>query len=379
MTISRSSSSERSSEGMLFIMGFVDRKEGHMMKRTIVALMTIFIVAGVASAQQTVTQSTQQPTVITLQNREDAWFYFVLDSSDLSGMTSSSPLLSAKVASFFATQTDEFPFTGIKPRTDLTLEGMGVGQHLLVGFFVQEDKTEFPVRVLTIQVDKTLARRYYELYSTPSLMSVARGIGRLARFGKEPTAAAHTAQAPEPVPQETTLQSFPPTFTPASFSRERKGGFSVHGMSDSEYWNREGTRVSSVQGGRNNSILTLDVVSSSGFSKNISYLFYFFTERRAGTNNSYTLELKPVASSAGGIALLWEKNAALPVSVGAVTVGGSRCIVTMKLAELPSEVSSAMSRTSADFTTCYFDEPNGTYEEFFYATLALSAIPGPTR
>jgi hypothetical protein len=345
--------------------------------------------------------SAQQSSVITIQNQEDAWFYFALDPGGLSGLTPESPLITAKAASFFAGQGEEFPFTALKPRAGLTFEGLAAGQHLLVGFFALEDKTEFPIRIISILVDTKLSQRYYGIYGVPAQLFATRGYGLLTRFGTEAAvaeaspAAAAPATTPPPVatvpaaavpvavvaPVESHLKSFQSSFGPASFTREENGVFSVHGLADSLYWNRDGTRVASVSGGKSSNALSLDVSSSSGFSRNVSYFFYFFVKRTPGSSNAYTVELQPVVSGVqGGIALLWKKGVALPVQIGTVKVDDTQCSVTMGLSELPAELVAALgSGGSADFTACYFDPQSATYEEFYYATLPLADILGPTR
>jgi hypothetical protein len=338
-------------------------------------------------------------------------------------LTPSSTLLASKVTTFFSKNTNDFPFTALKPRSSMTLEGLPEGSHLLVGFFVAEEKTEFPVRVLALTVDTRLAQRMYNLYSEPALLQLPRGVGRLARFGSTPSlaqketapavAAAPTptptpaatpapaktpspapqAPAPTPAPAPTSAQAaavphatvkittFASAFAPVSFTREEAGTFSVLPISDSKFWNRDGTRIAEIDGAKSGTGLVVDIVSASGFSKDVSYFFYLFSAREEGQDNSYTIELKPaLAGGEGGIAVLWEKENPSPVPVGKVTVTGETCTLSATLSDLPSDVTKALgSNPSTDITACFFDSASQTYEEFYYATLSLAEVPEVTR
>jgi hypothetical protein len=348
-----------------------------------------------------------QNTAVTLQNQESSWFYFVLDPAELAGLTPSSPLLAAKLTTYFSRETEDFPFTALKPRTGITLEGLPEGSHLLIGFFVIEEEREFPVRVISLLVDRRLGQRLYEIYSDPALLTLARGVGKLARFGgvpqvaaasqppaaQTPPAATAQAQKPpaaQPAPKTVspaapaggvTLASFGSSFSPVVFTRETEGDFSVHPMAESLFWNRDGTRIVSVSASRADSSLTLDIASASGFSRDVSYYFYLFSARRLGQENSFTVEVKPVvAGQTAGLAILWEKGRQRPLPIGTVNVQGNTCRVTARLADLPPEAVSGLGGDpSADLTACYFDSGSATYEEFFYTTLTLAELPSSTR
>lgn len=406
------------------------------MKKTHLLIAVLLVLSGLAAYGQT--------TSVVLQNREDLWFYFVIDSPELSGLTPSSSSLESKLTDFFTKKSEDFPFTALRPKSSMTLEGLPTGSHFLVGFFVAEEKSEFPVRVLALTVDTRLAQRTYELYSEPALIQLPRGDGRLARFGSlpavaeaesagdaaaetAPAAAAGTAEtavadatpaasseesAAEETPAEETpaeetpaeeavaqapaaspaaetrapeaspvkLATFAPAFEPMSFTREASGVFSVHPISESRFWNRDGTRLAAIDGGRSDGSMVVDIVSASGFSGDVSYFFYLFPSRKEGKDNSYTLELKPVISAEEGIAVLWEAGNPDPIPVGKVSVSGGTCRLSARLSDLPPDVVKALgSNPSADITACFFDPASGTYEEFYYATLSLAEVPDSTR
>ncbi len=405
------------------------------MKKTHLLMAVLLLLSGLAVYGQT--------TSVVLQNQEDLWFYFVIDSPELSGLTPSSSSLESKLTDFFTKKTEDFPFTALPPKSSMTLEGLPTGSHFLVGFFVAEEKSEFPVRVLALTVDTRLAQRTYELYSEPALIQLPRGEGRLARFGSlpavaeaesageaaaeaaQPTAEASPAapaeepaaeespaeeapaeeapaeeasaeealaQAPAQAPAAETqapaaspvepvkLATFAPAFAPMSFTREVAGAFSVHPISESRFWNRDGTRLAAIDGSRSDGSMVVDVVSASGFSSEVSYFFYLFPSRKEGKDNSYTLELKPVASANEGVAVLWEAGNPTPVPLGKVSVSGETCRLSARLSDLPPDVVKALgTNPSADITACFFDPASKTYEEFYYATLSLAEVPDSTR
>jgi len=148
------------------------------MKRTLLAIL--ILAAGFAGLQA-------QGTTLSLQNQENAWFYFLIDPAEIRGLTPSSPSLPGKVAQFFGKESEEFPFTALQPLAGIKVEGLSQGTHLLVGFFAFEDRDEFPVRVVSLQVDGRMGERFYPIYSDPVLLSVSREKGRLIRFARKDT------------------------------------------------------------------------------------------------------------------------------------------------------------------------------------------------
>jgi hypothetical protein len=392
-----------------------------------------------------------QGTSVTLQNQEESWFYFAIDLPELAGLPPNSPQLPSRVASFFAKPTEDFPFTALKPRASLSLEALPEGSHTLFGFFLIEGRNVFPVRTMTLQVDKRLGQRFYGIYSEPPLMMVPRGTGRLARFGPaEPQPAAAAAQAgtiaaaaqtaagastsaaaaaaqtspaevstlgadaaaaapeaekpsgqaaqpgtepaavqqaaaqpPAQPPQPLVIGAYPATFSPVVFSRESADGFSMHPISESRFWNREGTRLASVTGYRTGPVLTLTVASSTRFSPYVSYFLYLFADRTLARQNAVTVEIRPAPpAGAPAIAALWSAGVQKPAVVGRVTASedATAFSLVVEAGELPRKLFAGTSGSpSVDLTACYFDEATGVYEEFSYATFSLADLPDLTR
>ncbi len=347
-------------------------------------------------------ESDADHTAVTLQNQENAVFYFVMDPPDLSGITASSPLLESEVALFFSKETETFPFSPIQPKASITLKGLSEGMHLLVGFFAMEERIEFPVRIISVQVDTKLGARTYELYSEPALLNPARGLGKLASFGATPSpqavlsgkpeekpaaeekpaepSAATSAPAPE-IAKLYDIAAFPVSYEPAVFTREKEKTFTVLPIEDAGYWNRNGTRIASLSGSITEQAIGFEIKSVSGFSTNVSYFMYLFSNRNLGVENKYTLEIIPVLEGRSkGLALLWIKGRDAPLAFGSLAVEGSILRVVADTSTLPQDfVSLLIPGTSADVTACFFDEDARTYEEFFYKTFSLSAIESATR
>jgi hypothetical protein len=356
-------------------------------------------------------------TTVTLQNQEDSAFYYVMDPPELGGITASNQLLESEVTRYLATESSEFPFVTLEPKSSQTIDGLAEGTHLLIGFFAIMDKTEFPVRIVSVQVDKKLGSRVYELYSEPAFLNPARGMGRLAPFGATPslvsipsTKSATTASAEGNAvqPAESSggaaastattatatnatvaavpvvisqIAQFQLNYTPAIFTRELDSGFTVLPIEDSGYWNRNGTRIASISGGISSTTIELELKSASGFSTNVSYFLYLFPSRILGQDNQFTVEIIPVIQGQqGGVALLWEKGKTEPFFFGTLWVEGPILRVTADLSSMPEDLRSfSVPGSSADVTSCYFDESTKTYEEYFYTTFALSTLSPVTH
>ncbi|MCX7040012.1 MAG: hypothetical protein NT005_12875, partial [Spirochaetes bacterium] len=293
------------------------------MKRTVLVSAVLLLASALAFAES---------STVTLQNQEGATFWFSVDPKELSDVAIGSRQLAEKVAAFFAEQTDQFPFRPLAPDSQLTLEGLAEGPHLLVGFFDMEGEDSLPVRAFSVQADKGPGDRFYALFSGPALLSVPREGGRLANLAKAmapseaaPTEAAATVepgavelaqaepapvepapvevaageQAPEeqlpaeqaPVEQASADQApveqaeatppqepvaaaeeatpaepapiarFSPTYSPVVFTRESRGGFTVLPISQSRYWEEDGTRLDSLDGTIGDGTLRLSLKS----------------------------------------------------------------------------------------------------------------------
>jgi len=152
-----------------------------------------------------------QSSRVTLQNQEDATFYYVLDPQELQGLSAGSPLLAAKVAAFFAAAKADPALTAIAANDEGQLEKLSDGTHLLVGVFAQEGETDLPVRVISIEADSKTGDRSYALFATPAQLTVTRGVGRLASLAA--VAPATQAAAAQTAPTASSDTAATPTTT----------------------------------------------------------------------------------------------------------------------------------------------------------------------
>ncbi len=372
---------------------------------------------------------------VAIQNEESSAFYYVVDPPELAGLSAGSPMASTRLAEYFAAQVPEPGFTQLAPGAQTSITGLSNGTHLLVGFFATEDQDTFPVRAVSLQADSAMGERFYAIFATPSMLDATRGVGRLAQFGRgetavasappgqeapaeqpapaaeqpapaagqpaatepaaaepspaaaEPAPAAPTAQAPAPeapasgtpAPKSTAIASFSPSYDPVYFTQETQAGFSVQPIGQSKSWGSEGTHITSVTGSIDGQKLTLAVGVAEGFSENVSYFLYVFSARKPGTADDLTVELRPRALPDKGACILWRKGEA-PRMFGTVSVSGNTATLEANLADLPADIASSLGAGATfDLTSCSFDKSSGTYEEFYFATVAMADIPVVTR
>jgi hypothetical protein len=396
------------------------------MKRTL--LSVLLLAAALAGTQA-------QGTTLSLQNQENAWFYFVIDPVEMKGLSPTSPSLQGLVSQYFSRETGEFPFTPLQPLSGLKVEGLPEGTHLLVGFYVFEDRDEFPVRVVGLQVDGRMGERFYPLYSDPAILSAARNKGRLVRFArdakpqaapqavvqeetapakketvavkeqpaavvKEPvvtqkpapqtaavqaaaTAAADTpTTAAKPARSEPAAPAFPPlaaftaAFRPEIFTREDADGLQVLDISESKYWGKPGTGVREVRASLIDGSLRFTVSAQSPFARNVSYFLYAFPKRGPGAASPFTVEVKPAGSAGSGVAVLWEKGTGAPALYGAAAAAGDTVTVQLDLSAVPDRFWKTLGTDpSFDMTSCWFDAEAGAYEEYYLTSFSASDIP----
>ena len=373
-----------------------------------------------------------QGAAVAIQNEEQSAFYYVLDPPDLAQITPGSPLAATRVAEFFAAQANQPRFTELAPGEQASLTGLSNGPHLLVGFFDTETQDTFPVRLITLQADSSMGERFYAVYGSPALVEATRGVGRLAQFARpaaaaqaaaqtasspaQPAAAAPAAaaavpaaaavaaapaeqtaqaaqppapaaQAASPVPPSVSppaptppvpLASFPASYSPAYFTREAKGDFSVQLIADSRTWALPGTHISALSARVDDGILTVSLTSENEFAPNVSYYIYAFTSRAPGATAAFTLEIRPRALPDHGACILWlnGQGTATPMIFGVVGVNGSTATLVADLQSEPAAVSQVLSQASSfDLTSCSFDSSRGVYEEFYFATVAMADVP----
>lgn len=360
---------------------------------------------------------------VSIQNEESSSLYYVVDPPELAGLSAGSPMASTRLAEYFAAQASQPGFAQLAPGAQTSISGLSNGTHLLVGFFATEDQDTFPVRAISLQADSAIGERFYAVFATPSLLDAPRGVGRLAQFARgesavaaappaqatpaeQPAAAAEqppaeqpaaaqaapaeaastapapSAEAPAAQPQapvSTSIASFSSSYNPVYFTQESRAGFSVLPIERSRSWTSEGTHITAVTGSVEGSKLTLAVSVAEGFSESVSYFLYVFSSRKPGATDDFTLELRPRALPGKGACILWRKGEA-PRMFGTVSVSGTTATLEVSLTDLPADISSSFGAGATfDLTSCSFDKPSGTYEEFYFATVAMADIPVVTR
>ncbi len=320
---------------------------------------------------------------VSLQNQENATFYYAVDPTELAGLSVGSPLLASRIAGFFATR-DGVTFASLAPNATVRLDGLADGPHLLVGFFAVEDLTEYPVRVITLQADSSVGDRFYAIFASPALLSIARDSGRIASFahaGGEGNAEGLPAAGTQPGPAETApsglqqIATFSTKFTPAFFTRERQGDFMVLPISDSRAWTLAGTRIQSISGSLQDGILKISLSVEGEFAERVSYFLYVFGNRSAGSDNQFTLELQPRADGNRAVCLLWQKGIRTPMLVGNVTATDHTVELDTTSGQFPrSLISGIGSSGTIDLTAGWFDRGLRTWEEFYYTTFSIGDI-----
>ncbi len=132
---------------------------------------------------------------VTVQNQETWRFWYLLDPPGFADEEPGSSWLAVKASGFFAKVDAEFPFILLESGESATFDGLVEGTHFLLGFFEDDSLEEFPVRLITLQVDSSMESRHYDVYSLPELLLAARGQGMLARFAR-PAETVVAAEAP---------------------------------------------------------------------------------------------------------------------------------------------------------------------------------------
>ncbi len=252
------------------------------MKKNIMVLLIAGCLCGMAWAQT---------STVTLENQEGSTFYYIVDPKELDGLTAGSPLLTAKVAEFFASKADGTAFATLAPGNEAHIGSLADGTHLLLGFFAVEGLSDFPVRVLSLVADSQMGNRFYAVFASPALISVPRGQGRLAAFPRLTEGETAAAQQSEEPAAPGTLATFADTYSPESFSRERHGDFAVLPISESRGWGLTGTRIRSLSATIDSGIIKLALAAPEGFSERVSYFFYVFDSRAPSKASTATLEL----------------------------------------------------------------------------------------
>jgi len=124
-----------------------------------------------------------QETDVVLSNPEASDFHYVLDPPELAAFDPSSSVFPSVVYDYFAAPPNgAAPFEGLPAGSTRRLQGLAEGSHLLVGFFAEPGRREFPVRVIRLQAGGGMAERHYPIYGRPAFVNVRAGRGRLSEY-----------------------------------------------------------------------------------------------------------------------------------------------------------------------------------------------------
>jgi len=311
---------------------------------------------------------------ITITNAGLSPFYFVVDPEELSGIDPAGPVpLYGLVSEFFNGTDRNIVFRRIDPEETQTVKNLYPGDHLIVGFFKKENASRYPAGVFGVTVKYGTTGVNYILHEKPVLLTVNGNSGILknyfiSRRNEFPVTAAVEVMA---------AASFTAGSGPPYFTLNYRGTDSVHTISDSRFWGTGGAnlhffRILAVKKG----IIPIRLESYTGFLDNVSYFLYFYTVRNTKETNRYTIEIKPLfKGSPKGFIVLWTKGIKNPDIIGFTGTNGLSMYGEIDIKKIPAGLLAFHSKTlSFDLTSCYFDEAEGVYEEFFLASLQLTNL-----
>jgi hypothetical protein len=332
-----------------------------------------------------------QPFTVLLNNPEESDFYFTLDPPELSGFDPAASIFPSVVFDYFA-DAPPAGWPGFQPLpagATRRLEDLAEGTHLVVGFFALRNRTELPVRTLTVRAGGGMSERLYSIYSEPSLFKARVGRGRLASFAPAEMPAQPAAAIRPPVEGRLNIridnqyedwEAIPVLYSfsdyqPASFSREQYGTPSrVLPLSEARYWQKGGTSLAELKAVQEDRTLYLLLSARSAVADGLSIFLYFHDPKDRSDENRVTVELQPATDSRPGLVVLWVKDKA-PISAGALASGSFFLEASLDLAPVDAALISRLEASSIELTTCFRDRLALVYEEFYYATLSLKEIP----
>ena len=311
---------------------------------------------------------------ITITNAELSPFYFVVDPEELSGIDPAGAVpLYGLISEFFSGTDRSIVFSRIDPEETQTIKNLYPGDHLLVGFFKKENALRYPAGVFGVTVKYGTSGGNYILHEKPVLLTVSSNSGILknyfiSRKNEFPVVTAAETMA---------TASFTAGSKPSYFTLNYRGTDRVHTISDSRFWGTGGTnlhffRILAVK----KDIIPLRLESYTGFPDNVSYFLYFYTVRNTKETNRYTIEIKPLfKGSPKGFIVLWRRGIKNPDIIGFTRTNGLSMHGEIDIKKIPAGLLDFPSKTlSFDLTSCYFDEAEGVYEEFFLGSLRLTNL-----
>ena len=316
---------------------------------------------------------------LSVTNGESDPFYFVLDPEGFDELAIGNPApVYEWISEFFKSKGKSVPFSRIDSGETQFLNNLYPGTHLLVGFFKSKNSLRYPVKVLGLTVKKEINyRTSYTLYREPVLLTVPGNKGILKDYFIDKTNEIPVVTVPGNTETDTLASaSFSDSFRPSTFTRKRGTESGVYPISNSEFWGKDGTRPAyfKVMDKKNNKI-GIQAYSEKGFSKSLSYFLYLYLNRSKETENTYTVEVKPVfKKSKNGFIVLWEKGKKKPLVIGSVSTEGSFMNGEIDLMKIPFNVTYSdikKSNITIDLTSCWFNLTKNSYEEFFLSTLDI--------
>jgi len=336
-----------------------------------------------------------QPFTVLLNNPEESDFYFTLDPPELSGFDPAASIFPSVVFDYFA-EVPPAGWPGFQPLpagATRRLENLAEGTHLVVGFFALRNRTEYPVRTLTVKAGGGMSERLYSIYSEPSLFKARAGRGRLASFAPSETETPPSAMVRPPVEGRLNividnkyedweaipvLASFS-DYQPASFSREQYGTPSqVLPLSEARYWQKGGTSLADLKAAQEDRTLYLFLSTRSAIADGLSFFLYFHDPKDPPDENRVTVELVPATGGRPGLVVLWVRDKS-PVPAGELASGSFFLEASLDLALVDAALVSRLEMSSMELTACFRDRLALVYEEFYYITLALKEIPTADR
>jgi hypothetical protein len=330
-----------------------------------------------------------EASTVLLNNPEESDFYFVIDPPELAAFDYAASIFPTVIFDYFA-DTPPPGWSGFQKLAaggTQRLENLGEGTHLVVGYFRLPNRTQFPVRMLSIRAGGGMSERFYSVYTEPSLFKAKADRGRLAAREEKPVAPSISLRPPaearlninidnqyqdwEAIPAVAAFNGF----EPATFSRERYGSESrILPLGEARFWQKAGTSLAELKAAVEGQTLFLFLSTRSAIAEGLSIFLYFHDPKDPPDANRVTMELQPATKGTDGLVALWVKDQS-PVSAGALASGSFFLEASIDLSLAEKALISRLGAADIELSTCYRDRNALSYEEFFYTTLRLKDMP----
>lgn len=323
-------------------------------------------------------------STIAIENAEQFWLYYIIDPGYLRTYKYTDPNYAHYVLKFFAGSPGSVDFTPLSPGQVHYYNNLTMGEHVLVGFFVPDDKLVFPVKVINIIVDKETGERRYVVNNTTSNISVTTGTGLLTNFVPDHVTNTQEIIREQAVDNDYTdwssipvAAAFSKNFNPVYFNQEVDGSMKTLPIESSLYWKFGGTQLENFKAVLDEFSCYFYFSTYRNIAEGLIIYMYLYKDREKVQNNLYTIEININGKDRSGIVYLWEKGNPEPVKIGSCTSSGYYLEGRIELHFLPEQVRQELiAKYSFDLTTCYFNKDSRLYEEFFYTTIYFRDIPG---